>query len=171
MKKYIYYFVFVVSFVLSQLAYGGAPDFTLNTLRGGGSVSLSSLKGKVVLLDFWASWCGPCKQSFPAYNQLLNRFGKQGLVIIGINQDRERGEALQFLSHTPANFTLLADPENSVAKLYNPPTMPTSFLIDQSGNIVKTYDGYHQGDEQTIAGDIENLLGNKSKGKEATEEE
>lgn len=178
MKKYICYMAFILSVALPQLSSCAAPDFTLNSLKGGGSVSLSSLKGKVVLMDFWASWCGPCKISIPAYNQLNSRFGSQGFTVIGINQDRDSGEALKFLSHTPAQFTLLADPENKVAHLYNPPTMPTSYLIDQSGNIVKTYEGFHAGDENTMAADIEGLLAGHGKNtaskgseKETTEEE
>jgi cytochrome c biogenesis protein CcmG/thiol:disulfide interchange protein DsbE len=154
--------VFILCIIFAGTADSSAPNFTLNTLKGSGSVSLSSLRGKVVLLDFWASWCEPCKLSFPAYNKLLQQYGGQGFTIVGINQDRDLGEALKFLDQFPARFTILSDPDSVATNLYNPPTMPTSYLIDRQGNIVKTYEGYHQGDEEQIAQDIANYLAAKT---------
>jgi peroxiredoxin len=150
---------FILCFGFMGPAFTSAPNFTLQTLKGSGSVSLSSLRGKVVLIDFWASFCEPCRFSFPAYNQLLARFQSQGFTILGINQDREASDARGFLDKVPANFTILADPDAVATKLFNPPTMPTAYLIDRNGNLVKTYEGYHQGDEDKIAQDIENYLG------------
>jgi cytochrome c biogenesis protein CcmG/thiol:disulfide interchange protein DsbE len=117
-----------------------APSFTLPTRAG--SVCLDSLRGKVVLVDFWASWCGPCQKSFPWMADVYGRYAGKGLAIVAINLDKGRDPAEDFLRDHPAPFTVAFDPKGAVAKAYKVWGMPTSFLIDSSGKIVLTHSGF-----------------------------
>ena len=137
--------------------------FSLPSLQGGSTISSDAAKGKVAIVDFWASWCEPCKASFPAYNNLLSKFGSKGLVIIGVNIDNDKEKAVGFLEETPANFLLAADPDKKVAAAYNLPTMPTSYIIGRDGNILYTHAGYHEGDLAGMEKKVEDAL-NQNKG-------
>ncbi len=117
-----------------------APPFTLSTR--GQPIALDSLRGKVVLLDFWASWCGPCRKSFPWMNMMNERYGKRGLVIVAVNLDKTREPASAFLTSTPASFTVAFDPEGKVAEMYRVKGMPTSYLISADGRILETHTGF-----------------------------
>lgn len=127
-----------------------APDFELLNLKREG-VKLSSYQGKVVYLDFWASWCGPCRETFPWMNQLQEKYGKDGFEIVAVNIDTKRADADKFLGQFPAGFTVLFDPKRTVAKTYALKGMPTSFLIDRAGNVVST----HLGFQKDRAGELE----------------
>lgn len=107
-----------------------------------GEVSLNDYKGKVVLLDFWASWCTPCRQSFSWMNTLHHRYNKDGLVIIAVNLDKNRILADRFLKNSPANFQIAYDPKGKLALDFQLEAMPSSYLIDRNGNIVKTHQGF-----------------------------
>jgi thiol-disulfide isomerase/thioredoxin len=133
--------------------------FSLPSLEGGQTISSKDYKGKVMIVDFWASWCGPCKASFAAYNELLKKYGSKGLVIVGINIDNDKEKAREFLAENPASFHIAADPEKTVATAYKLPTMPTAYLIDRSGNILYTHAGYHEGDLAGMEQEIEGALG------------
>ncbi|MES2720815.1 MAG: TlpA disulfide reductase family protein [Pseudomonadota bacterium] len=126
-----------------------APDFTLPD-SDGKSVSLASLRGQFVYVDFWASWCGPCRQSFPWMNQLSLRARKAALKVVAVNVDENRGDAAAFLRQLPASFTVLYDPAGRVAASYLLPGMPTSFLIGPDGRVRWTHIGFRQGDGQNI---------------------
>lgn len=117
-----------------------APPFTLPTRTG--SVALDSLRGKVVLVDFWASWCGPCQKSFPWMADVYRRYAGKGLEIVAINLDKGRDAAEDFLRAHPAPFTVAFDPSGSVAKAYKVWGMPTSFLIDPAGRVVLAHSGF-----------------------------
>ena len=113
-----------------------APGFTLNTLAGE-QVSLSSLKGKVVLINFWASWCSPCKAEMPAIQAAYQTYKDQGLVVLGINatdQD-EASAARQFATTQGLTFSLLADVSGAAFQLYQVQALPTSFFVDRQGRI------------------------------------
>jgi thiol-disulfide isomerase/thioredoxin len=129
-----------------------APDFNLPGRDQ--PVSLSALRGKVVYVDFWASWCQPCRQSFPWMNRLQKRYQEQGLVIVGINLDKSRALSDDFLKKIPADFTLAYDPEGKVATAYRVKGMPSSYLIDRQGRIQKTHVGFR---EESI-GDMESVI-------------
>ncbi|MCP5207656.1 MAG: TlpA family protein disulfide reductase [Hahellaceae bacterium] len=118
-----------------------APDFTLPTSSG--AVQLSTLKGKVVLVDFWASWCGPCRDSFPWMNAMHEKYASQGLEIIAINVDQEATEAQKFLEELPAKFTVAFDPEGKTPEAFNVMGMPSAYLIDQHGTIHSQHIGFH----------------------------
>ena len=131
----------IASLFISSYAYAEkAEDFTLPTDNG--EIQLSKLKGKVVYVDFWASWCGPCRKSFPWMNKMHAKYGEQGLEIIGITLDEDKAQARRFLKKLPALFTVAYDTQGTVADLYKVQVMPTSYLIDKQGNLVLTHKGF-----------------------------
>src|SRR5258706_6933025 len=117
-----------------------APVFHLPTRDG--AVSLDSLQGKVACIDFWASWCGPCKQSFPWMKSLHERFAGKGLVVVAINLDRDRKAADEFLAKYPAPFTVAFDPSGKTAKAFRVWGMPTSYILGPTGAILSTHAGF-----------------------------
>ena len=117
-----------------------APAFTLTGLKG--DVALDALKGKTVLVDFWASWCGPCRQSFPWMNDLQKRYGGKGLAIVAVNLDKDREFADEFLAEVPASFTVAFDPSGKTAERYKVKAMPTTFLISPDGKLLATHTGF-----------------------------
>ena len=123
----------------------------------------ADLAGKVVLVDFWASWCGPCKSSFPAMEQLLERYGKDGFVIVAVNLDDKRSEMDDFLKKSPIKFIVVRDAGKKLVAQANIASMPTSFLLDRTGKISAVHNGFHG--EETLkkyAQEIEQLLRTKS---------
>lgn len=134
-----------------------APDFTLPT-QNGTEIRLSDLKGQVVYLDFWASWCGPCRQSFPWMNQLHKRSDSDQFKIIAINLDSDETQARKFLSNLPADFTVAFDPTGVTAEAYHLPGMPTSYLIDRQGRVVSRHVGFLVSDTVKIEENIQQLL-------------
>lgn len=141
---------------LQVLAVVNAPTFELPTDNG--KISLSSLKGKVVYLDFWASWCGPCRKSFPWMNRMMQRYGDKGLVIVAVNLDKSRDLARKFLQDYPAQFTVAYDPEGNTADQYDVQGMPSSYLIDRRQHIVKVHLGFKDEDTLGLERNIEYLL-------------
>lgn len=109
----------------------------------GGQASLADFKGQVVLVDFWASWCGPCRQSFPWMNRLQSQYGAQGLKVVAINLDQEAELAREFLQEVPAQFTVLLDTDAQLPGEYGVMGMPSSYLIDRKGRIRAQHIGFH----------------------------
>lgn len=119
----------------------------------------AALKHKVVLVDFWASWCGPCKESFPAMEELQERFGKQGLVIIAVNVDENRGDMKAFLKDHAASFTVLRDAHQQLVEKAGIATMPSSFLLDRDGKVRFVHSGFRgQATKREYVAEIESLL-------------
>lgn len=129
-----------------------APEFSLP--GRGQPVSLAALRGKVVYVDFWASWCAPCRKSFPWMNSLQKRYADQGLVIVAVNLDKSHELSDRFLSEVPAELTIAYDPEGKVASAYQVKGMPSSYLIDREGRIHNSHVGFR---EET-AGDMETTI-------------
>ncbi len=122
-----------------------------------------SLKGKVVLLDFWASWCSPCKASFPALNELQEKYGARGFAVVAVNVDEQRGDMEKFLKKNNATFTIVRDAAQKLVAAASVETMPTSFLLDAEGRVRFIHSGFHG--DQTKAkyvSEIESLLTTKS---------
>jgi peroxiredoxin len=134
-----------------------APAFELADVSGRGVQSLAAHAGKVVVLDFWATWCEPCKLSFPAYQRLSAELGKD-VVIVAVSQDEDARGIPAFLADTGAKFPVVWDDGKSVARAYDPPTMPTAFVIDQSGIVRFVHAGYRAGDEATLKEEARSLL-------------
>lgn len=108
-----------------------------------GSLDLAAYRGQVVVVDFWASWCVPCRRSFPWMNAMTKKYGEQGLVFIGVNVDAERAEAETFLDEYPAEFAILYDDgDKSLAREFNVQAMPTSYVFDREGNRVTQHLGF-----------------------------
>jgi cytochrome c biogenesis protein CcmG, thiol:disulfide interchange protein DsbE len=119
-----------------------APDFDLPGRLG--AVKLSDFKGKTVYLDFWASWCGPCKQSFPWMNDLQTRYGAKGLRVVGINVDQKSDDAKAFLKDNPAAFDVAFDQPGKTPRSYAIKGMPTSVLIGPDGKVLQVHSGFKE---------------------------
>jgi cytochrome c biogenesis protein CcmG, thiol:disulfide interchange protein DsbE len=115
-------------------------NFSLPTLTG--KIEADSLRGRVVLVDFWASWCVPCKQSFPWLREMHNRYRSKGLTIVAVNLDKQREKSTAFLDANPAPFTVAYDPFGKSAEAFQVKAMPTSFLFNRAGELVYTHTGF-----------------------------
>jgi thiol-disulfide isomerase/thioredoxin len=138
-----------------------APPFSLAS-RAGGQVSLADLKGQVVMINFWASWCGPCRQEFPALDQIYAKYKPMGFTLVAINVESEKADAEKFLSATPASFPILFDPDNTVSGKYGVSAMPTTVLIDRQGRVRWQHRAYKPGDEAKYIEQIRAALREKA---------
>ncbi|MEZ5327182.1 MAG: TlpA disulfide reductase family protein [Verrucomicrobiales bacterium] len=118
----------------------GQPMPKISKLIPGAKVPNTS--GKVVLVDFWASWCGPCKKSFPVLNDLQNKYGSKGLVVIGVSVDENADDFNKFATKNKAAFSLVHDAAHKAAAAFSPPTMPTSYIIDRKGVVRHIHKGF-----------------------------
>ncbi|MET0987497.1 MAG: TlpA disulfide reductase family protein [Steroidobacteraceae bacterium] len=109
---------------------------------GAEDLDLRRYSGRVVVLDFWASWCGPCRQSVPWLNEMHARYADRGLVVVGVNVDADRADADRFLRSVPARFTVIYDPAGSIARQYKLEGMPTSFVFAPDGKLLSTHIGF-----------------------------
>lgn len=131
------------------LGVGGiAPVFSLSSTRG--KLDSASLKGKLVYVDFWASWCVPCKQSFPWMNEMQAKYGDRGLHVLAINVDAKAADAEKFLTQVPAKFQVAFDASGETPKQFAVKSMPTSYLIDGDGRTVYVHAGFRESDKNTI---------------------
>ena len=121
---------------------------------------LAPYAGKVVYLDFWASWCGPCAQSFPWLNQMQDKYGKD-LTVVGVNVDTEAGAADKFLKRHPAKFDIVRDPKGVLPELYKIEGMPSSLLIDASGRVIHQHSGFRTTDVAEYEAAIKAALATK----------
>ena len=138
---------FLVLVMLSSRTFGSgkAPDFRLPALNGSGDHSLIDYRGKVVYLDFWASWCGPCQQSLPALDALQKEHDPSDFQVIAINLDESPDEARAFLEKFPVDYTILSELTGKTQRAYNLVGLPSSFLIDQQGEIIGSFQGFNPG--------------------------
>lgn len=121
-----------------------APAIALPGLAG--PVQLDVLRGQVVFVDFWASWCGPCKQSFPWLNEMQAKYGARGLRVLAVNVDRQRADADRFLAQVPARFAVGFDPQGDVAQRYAVKAMPSSVLVGADGRVLQQHGGFRDDD-------------------------
>lgn len=137
-----------------------APEFSLPDILGR-QISLNSYKGKVVYVNFWASWCGPCKKEFPQLETLAGRYAEKGLIILAINQDKKRSAMEEFLGKFPnatSNMIILTDPNSSVISSYGPRAMPTSFVLDKEGVVKYIHFGFGESDPPKWTKEIDALI-------------
>lgn len=139
-----------------------APELSATPVGGTGPKTLAEAAGKVVIVDFWATYCDPCKKSFPKYQQLVDQFGGD-LVVIGVSvddpEDATEDKLKEFAKTTGAKFSIVWDKAQATAGKYSPPKMPTSFVIDKEGVIRHVHAGYESGEEDKIAAEVTALLG------------
>lgn len=126
------------------------PDCQLKALADKQNLSLKSLQGQVLYVDFWASWCGPCAKSFPFLNALHDGLKDKGLKIIGVNMDENAADAEAFLARYPASFTVAADVQEQCAKLFDVQAMPSSYLIDRKGVIRHVHLGFKSDEAEDL---------------------
>jgi cytochrome c biogenesis protein CcmG/thiol:disulfide interchange protein DsbE len=141
-----------------------APDFHVTAVTGPkGAIALNDLHGQVVLLDFWGTFCEPCKKSFPKLEDLNRKYASSGLRVIGISEDEDedKDKIPAFAQTYGAKFSLAWDEDRSVAKRYKPETMPSSFIIDKEGIVRFAHVGFHDGEEVEVESEIRGLLGVK----------
>jgi DsbE subfamily thiol:disulfide oxidoreductase len=143
-----------------------APDLSIQSLNGKGEVSLEKLQGKIVVVDFWATWCGPCKQSFPKLEELSKKLGDK-VEIVGVSCDDEKKGVLEFAKENGATFAIGWDEGHTLAQRWKVDNMPTTFIVDGTGTVRHVHNGYH-GDseakeiEKEIAG-LSDTVGSGSK--------
>ena len=137
-----------------------AADFTLSS-RSGEPVSMASLKGQVVLLNFWASWCGPCRQEFPLLDTIHKKYKKIGFTVIGLNVEPDSKDAEVFLKQNPVSFPIVYDPKDDLSKRYGIGGMPSVALIDRKGIVRWMHKSYVAGDENEYLDQVRSLLAEK----------
>lgn len=136
---------------------GPAPQFTLGS-RAGKDVSLAQFHGQVVMLNFWASWCGPCRQEMPLLEGIYKKYGKMGFVLLGVNVEPDSQAAQEWLKQTPVSFPILFDKDSKVSKLYEVAGMPSTVIIDRGGKVRMLHRGYKPGDENEYQDSIRSLI-------------
>ena len=134
-----------------------APAFDLASADGKQKVSLEKYAGKVTVVDFWATWCTPCHESFPAYQRISQKYAGQ-VAVIGISVDEDASGIPKFVQETGAKFPIAWDDGQITSKSYQPPTMPTSYVIDKTGIVRFVHSGFHAGEEQELESEIDSLL-------------
>ena len=134
-----------------------APAFKLPG-RGGKTIDLSQFKGQVVMINFWASWCGPCRQEMPILEKLHAKYKPMGFTMIGINVEPDSTLAAGWLKSTPVTFPILFDTRSEVSKLYSVAGMPSTVIIDRKGNLRWLHRGYKPGDENEYMNEIRALV-------------
>ncbi|MET0066039.1 MAG: TlpA disulfide reductase family protein [Candidatus Thiodiazotropha sp.] len=134
-----------------------APNFTLKS-RSGENIKLSELRGNVVMVNFWASWCGPCRQEMPLLEQLYDRYKDMGFTLLGVNVDEDPSAADKILKEIPVSFPILLDTRNQVSQSYEVKAMPSTFMIDRDGKLRHLHKGYMPGYENDYQEQIRSLL-------------
>lgn len=161
-KQYGTILTLVATMLISLIANAGeisgpAPDFTLKS-NSGKNLKLSEYRGQVVLLNFWASWCGPCRQEMPLLSNMQNKYSKLGFTILGVNVEEDSSAAKKMLRDVKVTFPILYDTENKASKAYDVSAMPSTVMIDRNGNMRYLHKGYKPGDEKAYVKWIKKLL-------------
>ncbi|MFK5914061.1 MAG: TlpA disulfide reductase family protein [Woeseiaceae bacterium] len=167
MKKHLIQLFIVAGIVLSfavpashaasEKISGKASNFTLKS-RSGKNIKLSELRGDVVMLNFWASWCGPCRKEMPLLEKIHKKYKRLGFTLLGINVEENTRDAKNYLKDVKVTFPILFDKTQKTSKLYNVSAMPTTILIDRNGNQRFIHKGYKAGYENDYKKQIKKLL-------------
>lgn len=147
----------ISTITLPRFAYSQAPDFTLPTIDGK-TVSLSQFKGQVVYVDFWATWCPPCRRSFPWMEKMYQKYQTHGFQIIAISLDGKQEIVDRFLAKINPTFIVARDKKSQVASEYKVQAMPSSYLIDRNGEIYYEHRGFNENDKNKMEEKFRNLL-------------
>jgi peroxiredoxin len=143
--------------VPAETVQDAAPDFTLKSQKNG-NLKLSELRGKVILINFWASWCGPCRQEMPVLDELYRHYRSLDFTILGVNVEQNSDDAESLLKDVPVSFPILFDTENKISKLYGVKGMPSTVLVDRDGKIRYVHMGYQPGVEAEYQTQIRALI-------------
>jgi peroxiredoxin len=143
--------------VASAIATGPAPDFTLKSMDGP-NLRLQEQRGRVVMVNFWATWCGPCRQEMPQLNKLYEKYRGSGFVLLGVNVDDDARNAASVASKIGVKFPVLLDTDKTVSKRYELATMPSTVIIDRDGKVRYVHRGYRDGFEDAYEKQIRELL-------------
>lgn len=141
----------------ADISEGAAPDFTLKSASGE-NLRLSELRGEVVMINFWASWCGPCRQEMPLLDELYNQYRPMGFTILGVNVEEDSTKARKMLTENPVTFPVVFDNKSAVSKLYNVVAMPSTVLVDRDGNVRYLHQGYKPGYEEAYQQQVRALI-------------
>ncbi|MDH4054239.1 MAG: TlpA family protein disulfide reductase [Gammaproteobacteria bacterium] len=149
-------------FAATSLASSGlegrsAPDFALKSSTGE-NLRLSEYRGEVVMVNFWATWCGPCRQEMPLLDELYQRYERVGFNLLGVNIDDDSRKAMKMIEELGVNFPVLFDSRKEVSKLYEVEAMPVTVLIDREGNVRYVHHGYKPGYEEKYLDQVRSLL-------------
>ena len=136
---------------------GPAPDFALKS-HSGENLRLSEFRGEVVMINFWASWCGPCRQEMPLLDELYTQYQPLGFTILGVNVEEDPSKAKQLLKESPVNIPILYDDKSEVSKLYKVVAMPSTVLVDRDGNVRYLHQGYKPGYEESYQQQVRALI-------------
>lgn len=147
----------VVGFLSLSASADPAPDFTLPSSTGE-NVRLAEQRGQVVMLNFWASWCGPCRKEMPLLDEMSKRYSSAGFVLYGVNVEEDNTDAKKLLKDLGVSFPILFDTESKASSLYNVDAMPTTVVIDKKGEIRYVNRGYKAGDENKYRDQIRELI-------------
>ncbi|MGE0785881.1 MAG: TlpA disulfide reductase family protein [Sandaracinaceae bacterium] len=134
-----------------------APEIGLRDLNNN-NVTMASLRGQVVLVDFWASWCEPCAEEFPVLQRLYGRYHEQGFTVVAVSQDRTADNMRGFLQQHQASFPVVLDAQHAVAGRYQPPRMPSSYIVDRQGVVRHIHEGFRSADARAFESEIRALL-------------
>ena len=149
--------VMAVSTSSAGLEQSAAPDFTLKSVDGE-NLKLSEFRGEVVLINFWASWCGPCRQEMPLLSDLHDKYRALGFTVLGVNVEEDSAKARKLLQKMPVSFPVLFDNESVVSKQYDVVAMPSTVLVDRDGNMRYLHKGYKPGLEAVYLQQIRDLV-------------
>jgi len=149
--------VAATSLASSELEGHPAPDFALKSSTGE-NLRLSEYRGDVVMINFWATWCGPCRQEMPLLDELYNRYERVGFNLLGVNIDDDSRRAMQMIEDLGISFPVLFDAQKEVSKLYNVEAMPVTVLVDREGNVRYVHLGYKPGYEDKYLDQVRSLL-------------
>ena len=138
-----------------------AADFEAPLLQSGQTVALSDHRGKVVYLDFWASWCDPCRIAIPEIEKMRTQFSKDDFQVVAVNLDKSKKKATKFLKKNPTGYPSLSDPKGKLPRIFGLETMPTSYVIDRKGVIRYVHRGFRKGDMEEIRAQIAKLVKQK----------
>jgi thiol-disulfide isomerase/thioredoxin len=138
-----------------------APGWKLARLDGSGELKLADLRGKVVFVDFWASWCGPCQKSMPQFDALAKELPADRFALIGVNVDKDTAAAKKVLSKRPVSYPIVSDPTGSLPGRYGVETMPMAYLLDGDGAVRYVHKGFRDGDIEKLREHIQKLLAEK----------
>ena len=145
------------SLASSGLAGRPAPDFALKS-SSGENLRLSEYRGDVVMINFWATWCGPCRQEMPLLDELYSRYQRVGFSLLGVNIDDDSRRAMDMIRELGVSFPVLFDSRKEVSRLYEVDAMPVTVIVDREGNIRHVHEGYKPGYEQKYLDEIRSLL-------------